>query len=439
METLEMSLAGAESEWPKQNNKACNLIAGDNSDTPSSDFISTYARYADVLEAPRQMHEHVAIQIIASILNRNGVTIPHGPLTYTLDLWTLILSVSGLGRSTLVSLARPVLNRAGLQDLILSTQWGSEQALYQGFVDRPSGLFIWGEMSEHLKRLNEPNFGSAKQWLTDRYDNLTVPESITYRHTGKKRDTPPIVFKCPPRSNITATSSDDWFFPNLATEDSAGGFLPRWILVRVDGPTKDVPTPPQPDPSLEHSLAEFLSQVNEISGKADLSCILNDYEDWYGATKRRFESQPNKALAIAYFNRHRVHVLKLAVIYEVSQSLSLRVSPEAWQRAVSEAAKLEHTIYSLLPTGMSKIGYGVARMEETIKCCGAEGILQSGLTSAFRHTDPRERDGQLKTLLEAGTVVAYRRPSEGGRPPRILVHKDYAAKHEAEYPDDRDE
>jgi hypothetical protein len=63
------------------------------------DFIADYARYADVFEAPREMHEAVAIQVLATVLNKAGVTIPHGPSAYTLDLWEILLSESGGGRS----------------------------------------------------------------------------------------------------------------------------------------------------------------------------------------------------------------------------------------------------------------------------------------------------------------------------------------------------
>ncbi|MGA2146394.1 MAG: hypothetical protein ABSH49_15680 [Bryobacteraceae bacterium] len=68
------------------------------------DFISAYADYADVLEAPRAVHEAVAISILAAVLNPH-VTIQYGALPSTLDLWTLVLSGSGLGRNTLVNLA----------------------------------------------------------------------------------------------------------------------------------------------------------------------------------------------------------------------------------------------------------------------------------------------------------------------------------------------
>jgi hypothetical protein len=316
-------------------------------------------------------------------------------------------------------------------------QWGSPQALYQEFADNPSGLFVWGELSERLRLLSDWHFGAAKQWLTDRYDNLNTPDPFKYRDTGNKnKDTPPIIFASAPRTNILATSAEEWFFANLATEDSAGGFLPRWMLVRADGPPKDVPTPLPVNSSLAECLVQALKHVSQIKGEADLTGILADYEQWYKLTKRRFESQPNIALATAYFNRHRIHVLKLAVVYEVSQSLSLQVSPAAWAKAKLEAQRLEETIFQLLPTGMNKTGYRITEMEELIRG-NPDGILLSRFTRRFQHVPKHDRQDWLETLCASDRVRRFTRESVGGRPAHVLVHVDSLAQYIEKHPNDK--
>ena len=110
--------------------------------------------------------------------------------------------------------------------------------------------------------------------------------------------------------------------------------MPRWLLVRADNGGRVVPIPRTPDVSLVPGLAEYLGRVNELRGEADITMIEGDYAQWYEAARGRFSSQPHPALAQAYFNRHRIQILKLAVIYEVSSSVSLRVSPASWARAV---------------------------------------------------------------------------------------------------------
>jgi hypothetical protein len=108
-------------------------------------------------------------------------------------------------------------------------------------------------------------------------------------------------------------------------------------------------------------LVAQLGQISHIKGDADLTEILPSYEQWYGPAKQRFASQPNPSLASAYFNRHRVHVLKRAVIYEVSRSLSLGPTEASWSRAERQANRLEATISSLLATRMSREGFALSK------------------------------------------------------------------------------
>jgi hypothetical protein len=393
------------------------------------DFVARYADYADVLEAPRMLHEIVGVQLVASVLNRGGVTIRNGAVVLSLDLWTLLLSGSGAGRSTTVGMAAKVLEAVGMADLRISARWGSAPALFQHFSDNPCGLDVWSEMGERLKMLNQTGFETAKEWLTDRYDNFEIPAPMRYRETGKKSDTPRIEFLRAPRINILATSAEAWFFNNVLESDSMGGFLPRWIPVRIESRRRDIAVPRLPDPASLDPLAEKLRQIASLSGEADLSAIRSSYEQWYTDTKTRFLKHPNTALSDAYFNRHRNHVLKLAVIFEVSECGTLRVSQRAWKRAVEFMHRVEQSIFRLLPTGMSAQGFLVQRMEEKIKQAAKRGISKNEFTRAFQSMKPRDRDEGVKTLLETGRIRIEEAHSaaRGGRTKIIYLHEDYAS------------
>jgi hypothetical protein len=232
----------------------------------TENFIDLYADYADVLEAPRIMHEIVAMQLVASVLNRNGVVIRNGAGNHSLDLWVLLLSGSGHGRSTAVGQAYGVLKAAGIENLVRDGAWGSEAAFIQHIAENPEGLFVWGELSEKLKKMNTSNFAGIKEWITDRYDDLRTPDPRKYRTTGKSNDTPSITFTKAPRINILATSSEAWFFTNLQQEDSAGGFIPRWLLVRSPGRTRSVAIPQELDKRKEERLGACLSKIARLGG-----------------------------------------------------------------------------------------------------------------------------------------------------------------------------
>ena len=94
------------------------------------DFISTYADWADVAEAPRTVHEAIAIQLVAATLNRRGVFIDWGyPLS--MDLWMGIIAESGIGKNTSMGPARDILRAASIPDLIHSVDPGSKEKLYE--------------------------------------------------------------------------------------------------------------------------------------------------------------------------------------------------------------------------------------------------------------------------------------------------------------------
>ena len=195
------------------------------------DFIKEYVEYADIFEAPPEAHEAVALTAVSAVANGN-VWIQNGVQKLSLDNWTLLLSGSGVGRNTLVSLLWEVLHEAELDNLVRNTTWGSKQGFYQDLAENPRGFFVWEELASALKALSDARFGEAKPWLTNCYDNFRKPADIQYRR-GSNQSTPPIIFSDAPRVSILATSSQAWFIDSLSQEDSAGGFIPRWFLIKL--------------------------------------------------------------------------------------------------------------------------------------------------------------------------------------------------------------
>jgi hypothetical protein len=298
-------------------------------------------------------------------------------------------------------------------------------------AENSRGLYVWPELSVALRALNDPRFAGAKEWITDRYDNLRIPDAITYRQTGKKSDTPAIIFNDAPRTNILATSSSDWFISNLAQEDTTGGFIPRWLPMQVGKTDRLIPKPVSPNAALLEVLGKNLHEIKELKGDADLSAIEDFYDHWYREAHRKFDAQPNSALAVPFFNRLRVELLKLALIFEVSQSRTLTVGGEAFHRAVAASSDAEKTIFQLIPSGMNREGSEVEKIAEKIRNAGPSGITQSELTRAFQYWKPRERTERLQTLLDSGRVHADSQQTKG-RPTTRYVDQAYISENPSE-------
>ncbi|MGD0759162.1 MAG: hypothetical protein ABR921_09665 [Candidatus Sulfotelmatobacter sp.] len=397
------------------------------------DFIEEYVKYADIFEAPPEAHEAVALTAVSAVANGN-VWIQNGGQRIALDNWTLLLSGSGVGRNTLVSLLWDVLHEARIENLCRNITWGSKQGFYQDLAENPRGFFVWEELAACLKALSDARFGEAKQWLTNCYDNFRKPSDIQYRK-GSPQSTPPIVFSDAPRVSILATSSESWFIDSLSQEDSAGGFIPRWFLIKLTNLDRSIPIPQQPNKELIPDLADCLRDVERLTGPVDLTRVQDIYKDWYNDTRARFREQPNAGIAEAFWNRHRVHLLKLAAIYSMSCAEGLVVRPKAMEQAIESARRAEKTIFELLPTGLNREGAAVDKLERHIRLAGINGLLKSEFTRAFQDMREGERESRLRTLVDCKTVRPFRRPT-AGRPAVVLVHKDGVEDHIRQFPDD---
>lgn len=395
-----------------------NTLLYDGTAEPTFDFISEYTSWADVMEIPREIHASQGIQLVASLLNYNRVFIRHSDFEYPLDLWQLLLTESGGGRSSIIRGVKRLLRAAGLGGYVKDSDWGSVPAMIQHFADNSFSLLYWSEFSERLEFFNKQG---GKRWFTDRYDDTELPDSRTYRrNSNSSTNTPPILFSQSPRINITAASSDGWFFENMGTGDSTGGFLPRWMLIRT-GKMKDVPTPPPLDKHIQAELVERLKHIAKITGEADISEILPLYEAWYTPTRERFE-KASQNFGRIYFSRHRGLALKLSVVYEVSRSGSLRVSSTSWDRAVVTARQLENTLFELLDTGMNQYGWEITQVENLIREAGPQGISQHELNRALRGM--KDADKHLWKLFEEEVIRKVKRQPSRGRPATFYLHRD---------------
>ncbi|MGB8060758.1 MAG: hypothetical protein WCF26_02535 [Candidatus Sulfotelmatobacter sp.] len=141
-------------------------------------------------------------------------------------------------------------------------------------------------------------------------------------------------------------------------------------------------------------------------------------------------------MAEAFWNRHRVHLLKLAAIYSMSCAEGLVVRPKAMERAIESARRAEKTIFELLPTGLNREGAAIDKLERRIRVAGINGLLKSEFTRAFQDMREGERESRLRTLFDCKTVRRFSRAT-AGRPADVLVHKGFVEEHLRQFPEDK--
>ena len=379
------------------------------------DFISEYTAWADVVELPREVHTAVAIQMIASLLNHNGVKIQHSNFMYPMDLWQLVITPSGGGRSEMIRGVKRLVKKADLHAMMQPSDWASYPAMVQHFAEIEHSLLFRSEFAEMLEFFDK---NGGKRWFTDRYDDTEPPDDRKYRVTGKEdKDNPWITFPHAPRINLIAASSDGWFFNDLKPGDSSGGFLTRWMIVR-SGKLGAVPTPKLYDTRVEERLLERLKHIAQIRGVVDISEILRAHDAWYIATLARWETTAPK-LGRLYFSRHRGIVLKLATVYEVSRSGTLHVSLDSWSAAVRMSAMLEESLFELLvQTGMNNRGWEISEVEKFIQ---KNTPSRRELGRAFRSMPDLWK--HVEALTKEHVVRVEYQPTSG-RPKEVYIHCD---------------
>jgi hypothetical protein len=432
---------------------------------PPMDFIDTYADWADQYEVPRAVHEAFAISVIAALLNRLSIRIDCDGYTLPLDFWIGIFAPSGIGKSTARTVGKPVLealtklpvdekNTFGWGNVwanfVDNREWGSKEAFLQQLSGRGIGegnlfhrFYLWDEMSVELGKFDLPAFAGMKGWMTKLYDSFDLPATVGYSDTNRSSNTPPIEFHGVPRTNIFALTAESWFFRNLDRTDATGGFMPRWTFVDAPG-DRWLSRTQRPDPAMVPALARALHEIyshtvelveeyraNGEQPNAQPQVQFFDgfwrvpggpHDKWYRATGPKFvEAFPD--MGRAFFNRHRVHVLKLAAVYAASRTRRFVVEPGDWARAVAKATELQATLFRLLKTDMSGTGYTLSRMEAAVERAGPAMLPLHEFTTIFKHETDRKR--LLETLLQTEAVSLVKGESTGGRPPWFLVHRNH--------------
>jgi hypothetical protein len=216
----------------------------------------------------------------------------------------------------------------------------------------------------------------------------------------------------------------------LSESDALGGFIPRWFIVDLPKSDKCIPSPKQPNSDYIGGLVDALKRAAKLEGSADFSTVKADYEEWYRGAKERFESQEQYQLATAFFRRHRVHLLKLAAIYEISQTGSLAVSSSALERAISAAHRAENTIFAMLASGCGKEGAAVEKLYQEILRAGEHGLPKSTLTRMFSNAPPFVREQRIKTLLDSERIFRCLHKT-AGRSAEVFVADRRLERHQA--------
>jgi hypothetical protein len=194
--------------------------------------------------------------------------------------------------------------------------------------------------------------------------------------------------------------------------------------------------PAAPDPKRVGPLVEKLKQIAELSGDMDFSLVEEDYQEYYATAHQRFQSHPLRAFVMPFWRRLRDHVLKLAAVYELSTSGSLKVSRKSMEHAIDTARIIEQNIYELVQSSFSTEGVQSQNLENYVREAGPNGRSQTEVVQFLRGEKRLDALNRIAMLVDAGVVQWFRRKTTG-RPAMILVHTSHLDAHAKAHPQDQ--
>ena len=370
---------------------------------PEASFLDLYSQYClSITDAPAEFHLANGLSVISSIIGNRIWFDAWGEHVYP-NMWQVILAPSGFFRKTTsMKLGMKLVKRARPQ-AILANDFTREK-LVDTLSEKQFGVIPVWEFGALLQNIGREYNSGLKEFLTEIYD--TGDYTRDTRSSGSVK-----IEGC--ALSIIAGSTIDWIIDRINGGDLRSGFLARflfWPATRKNGwrgfgDTANV--------TINASMLSFVDCLAEMKGEATFDAeVIVLYNAWL----REHENEVNThALPVelqGFYTRIGTYVLKLAVLYQLSLSLSLEVTMEAMSYAIKLAEYLKSHLIRLIEDELvfTRDGKEIKRIKEIIQSAGtierAELVRKAKMQS-------RRLDGLLMTLQQGEELVTEKIRKEG--------------------------
>ena len=270
-------------------------------------FVDSYLGYArEFCHAPDVFHKFAALNALSTMIGPK-LRMAWGDQWIYPNLWVLFLAESSVSaKTTAMNISSRLLG--SVEGSRLFPNEFSREALV-GMIEKSGhGTFMVSEFSQFMGLTRASYNEGVLGFLTDVFD---VPD--TYRRVTRQGE-----FELRrPCVNILACSTPDFMSAN--EDEWASGFGPRFLLVPAES-DRYIAKPPRSDARKKEKLARFLKNAESVVGE----CVLEDpshYEDWSITNWEKLRRKAN--IERAWASRLAVYVIKLAILFEVSNMTDL--------------------------------------------------------------------------------------------------------------------
>jgi len=213
--------------------------------------------------------------------------------------------------------------------------------------------------------------------------------------------------------SLLGASTPDWLQSMLPADAFKGGFMSRLLLVSmpVGWEKRRVADPPKPAPALREQLIEILTDIGGRAGKMTWTKEAKDFfEYWYVNLDREGFTGP----VAAYLERKQDHLLRLAIILQLTLSDDLTLTKETLERGLNILNTIERETNPMVEYVSTEPRMRSAQTILEILRHHPSGLAESKLLSlCWRQlSHPREFDEIVGMLVKSRTLKILQ--TEGG-------------------------
>lgn len=288
---------------------------------PTSGYFHEYAHFTRNSEAPLSYHVFCSLLAVGATLNRRA-WIDMGYFKLFPPLGVILLGPSGIKKTTSTDIVVGI-----LQDLAITKVYSEKltpEALVEGMRDTAQGLVYAPELAVFL----------GKQ----KYNEGMIPLLTRFMDCPDAWTSETISRGAKPLTNVAIStlmcSTPDWFVENTPQDTFGGGFIARMLLVMQNDSPRVNAIPKAGSTSGRKTLAGYLAQLHTWDGQVRFPAdVENNYTQWYTEHKTKSKN-PEYDLLTTYYQRKPLHVLRVAMIFHITDHRTSMLCQECLDRAI---------------------------------------------------------------------------------------------------------
>lgn len=372
---------------------------------PNRSFLVDYMDVMGVSKVPAEFHWWSAMSLLAACVG-DRVWVVHAGRRVKLNLYILLLGESGIGKGTAIQAAADIGAAAVGEDLFygrttpegLRDRLQVPRARAGGVPRRIANPRMWLLMEELAFCVGQERGTEFVSTLVGLYGGAPVPIRDRTRTGGE------VVLSGSTCINFLAGTTKEWLQRTLTSEDLAGGFSRRLVVVagsRSEVRLAEPQFPPNRDAltrSLRERAAILAIQEGEIAVTAEAR---ESFEEWY-LGRPPFDDDPG---LLAWWDTQDELVYKVAGLLACSDGPPLVVRRQHMEYAQAITNQLrkwvaQAVVYAATTPEAKKMAYVRLIMKSTgalsrrtlQQRCAGQGILKA------------ELDRYVGTLIDVGEV-----------------------------------